>query len=582
MVDLSNSWTGGHDVNSSDNLNGEIKTENTEELPDSSDDSQDDEDDDDDDDEDDIQRQLLAQNPDFDSSDDEEDTEQDDVTVDELTTIPNIKEEKTDLTEGETAEKKDNDDLEDEDDDDDDVQDQLSDSDSDDEDETSSTTQDEDMEEDIFDEEEDKSESDSGEVSENVSDEAESSIETTEEEGTDTAVKTQDEISDLQQEKLKEVEDLLVAENGGWKCKDCSRIFSLKGNLRQHAEIHVSGLTFPCNHCSERFTTRMRLATHKKGNHRSKKNTKNRVEISQDKKSALQLLKLKEVEELLVKAKNGGWKCKRCKKIFRIRSTLRKHAEIHVSGLSFPCHDCSDIFTTRLRLARHKNVQHTNNRETNIATSSSTRLGNHGSNTDNKKDTRNITEEVYFYSKTRKIIHNEKLKEVENLLVKVGDLWKCKACDKTLKQKTKLRIHAEIHVEGLSYQCKTCTKIFSTQNNLWSHISHIHTNHGGSDAFTGDLPGTEKSESDEEQVSEGELIPCDLNREISEKIQKLIVKKNHNTWKCRKCPRTSTQKYNLLSHLETHLNYTHPCPRCKTTTRTRKSLREHFRVNHSK
>ena len=152
-------------------------------------------------------------------------------------------------------------------------------------------------------------------------------------------------------------------------------------------------------------------------------------------------------------------------------------------------------------------------------------------------------------------------------------LFICKACGKTLKEKTKLRIHAEIHVEGLSYQCKTCTKIFSTQNRLWSHI---HNNHGGSDASTGELSVTDKGESDEE------LIPSDLNREISKKIQKLLVKKNHNTWKCRKCLKTSTQKFNLLSHLETHLNYIHHCPLCKTTARTRKSLREHYRVTHNK
>ena len=79
-VDLSDIWTGGDVSMNSYDLNLEIKTE----KPQSSDEGQDD-------DGDDIQKQFLAQNPDFDSSDDEEDTEHDDVTVDELTPSLNVK-----------------------------------------------------------------------------------------------------------------------------------------------------------------------------------------------------------------------------------------------------------------------------------------------------------------------------------------------------------------------------------------------------------------------------------------------------------------------------------------------------------
>lgn len=180
---------------------------------------------------------------------------------------------------------------------------------------------------------------------------------------------------------------------------------------------------------------------------------------------------------------------------------------------------------------------------------------------------------MHFYSKARKIIHNEKLKEVKNLLSKIDDLWICKVCCKTSPKFDNLRRHAETHVQGLSYQCKYCTKICPTQHKLWHHIRQNHRE-----------LSADKSEynNDVGQVSEGELIPSHLNREINEKIQDMIVKKNQNTWKCRKCLRTSTLKSNLLSHLETHLNYSHHCPLCSSTTRTRKSLREHFRVTHKK
>ena len=71
--------------------------------------------------------------------------------------------------------------------------------------------------------------------------------------GSDTENISQDEYQ--HQEKLKEVEELLIRENGGWKCKTCKKTHKRKDMLRRHAEIHVS-LSLPCNYCSEILTTR--------------------------------------------------------------------------------------------------------------------------------------------------------------------------------------------------------------------------------------------------------------------------------------------------------------------------------------
>ena len=54
-----------------------------------------------------------------------------------------------------------------------------------------------------------------------------------------------EELSNLQQQKRKEDEDLLVAKNWRWKCKECGIVASTKGFLRKHAEIHVRGLSSP-------------------------------------------------------------------------------------------------------------------------------------------------------------------------------------------------------------------------------------------------------------------------------------------------------------------------------------------------
>ena len=54
------------------------------------------------------------------------------------------------------------------------------------------------------------------------------------------------EIKESKLKKLQEVRDLLTLKEGLWKCKKCERSFKTKGNAYSHAEIHVSGLSYPC------------------------------------------------------------------------------------------------------------------------------------------------------------------------------------------------------------------------------------------------------------------------------------------------------------------------------------------------
>ena len=148
-----------------------------------------------------------------------------------------------------------------------------------------------------------------------------------------------------------------------WKCKKCQKTFRKPYQLRNHAAIHISGLSFSCSYCDERFTTKMRLSKHKRIKHRNimKKNSEN----SQCEQSEFQKQKLREVEELLMEV-NGVWKCKECNKTASEKCALRKHAEMHVSGLIFPCNHCSEIFPTRNRLAHHKFARHRGEKHWNI------------------------------------------------------------------------------------------------------------------------------------------------------------------------------------------------------------------------
>ena len=161
-----------------------------------------------DDEEDEIQRQLLAENPDFDISDDEEEAEQENVTMNEITSSGNIKVEKTD----EDIVKNDDHDFEE---DDLDLQNQLL------------------MDQDFSDSDED-SDDEQTEIVPNfhgnkffqdLLKEADSTKYTLEEHTGENSQR-----DELHQQKLREVENLLIKEDGFWKCKICQKQFQKKSS----------------------------------------------------------------------------------------------------------------------------------------------------------------------------------------------------------------------------------------------------------------------------------------------------------------------------------------------------------------
>ena len=69
--------------------------------------------------------------------------------------------------------------------------------------------------------------------------------------------------------------------------------------------------------------------------------------------------------------------------------------------------------------------------------------------------------------------------EIGNRMEKVKDtkeglMWKCTECGKMLKNKTKLKMHVETHLEGFSHRCVHCDKTHKTTGALYFHISVSH------------------------------------------------------------------------------------------------------------
>ena len=65
------------------------------------------------------------------------------------------------------------------------------------------------------------------------------------------------------------------------------------------------------------------------------------------------------VDELVERIEEG-WRCKSCGKTAKTASDIRRHAEIHIDGLSFDCPVCQESFRSRNSLNRHKHTKHRN------------------------------------------------------------------------------------------------------------------------------------------------------------------------------------------------------------------------------
>ena len=59
----------------------------------------------------------------------------------------------------------------------------------------------------------------------------------------------------------------------------------------------------------------------------------------------------------------------------------------------------------------------------------------------------------------------------EALYLKVDGNWRCLACDytTTTRRTPHIRMHVEIHMEGLCYTCSVCNKVYRTKNSLDKH-----------------------------------------------------------------------------------------------------------------
>ena len=59
-------------------------------------------------------------------------------------------------------------------------------------------------------------------------------------------------------------QELIVKEEGTFRCSICGRTMAHKANMERHVETHMMGLTYECKHCFNIFRSRESLKNHNK------------------------------------------------------------------------------------------------------------------------------------------------------------------------------------------------------------------------------------------------------------------------------------------------------------------------------
>ena len=63
---------------------------------------------------------------------------------------------------------------------------------------------------------------------------------------------------------------------------------------------------------------------------------------------------------------------------------------------------------------------------------------------------------------------------VGDMICQMGEKWVCKKCGKEAKRKDSIKLHAEIHIDGLIFNCDKCGMAFRSRNALATHKSRSH------------------------------------------------------------------------------------------------------------
>ncbi|KAK4317229.1 hypothetical protein Pmani_011673 [Petrolisthes manimaculis] len=139
-----------------------------------------------------------------------------------------------------------------------------------------------------------------------------------------------------------------------FKCPQCDRAFSLKGNLVQHAKLHSGRKSYQCNDCNKLFLKKSYLDQHARIHSGERPHKCNQCDKAFSLKGNL-------VQHLKRHTGEKPFTCYECGKSFALKSALKEHDKLHGDDKPFVCRICSKAFRKKVYLVQHTRV-HTGER----------------------------------------------------------------------------------------------------------------------------------------------------------------------------------------------------------------------------
>ena len=295
----------------------------------------------------------------------------------------------------------------------------------------------------------------------------------------------------------------------GFKCEVCDKVFSSKGNLKQHMKRHSDEYPFICSYegCNSKFKIKGDLEGHMIS-HSTLRPFKCTIDDCASKfKTNKELLNHIRVVHSTVRR----FKCNHdgCNLSFKTKPALEQHMISHTTVRPYKCTfvNCGIAFKTNGGLTVHKRIHDDVRRyacaECNYTCNDTTSISRH--------------------------LAKHRL-ECSTTIV-----YRCnfRGCSRAFVDSELFNNHTEQHSIDNPFKCSVsgCKSMFEKQSSLQKHISRVHR---------------EKS------------ILCQIDgctfkcTERNQLIGHMVVHTNHRPYRCTECKYTGKSKSALTSHMKTH------------------------------
>nr|XP_060616037.1 zinc finger protein 84-like [Anolis sagrei ordinatus] len=355
-----------------------------------------------------------------------------------------------------------------------------------------------------------------------------------------------------------------------FKCPECGKSFTQKGDLLYHRKTHTGERRFKCSECEKSFTHKTSLISHQ-----------------------------------LTHTGEKPFKCLQCEKSFSQKSSLIRHQALHAGVKPFNCPECGKSFSQKIGLVHHQAI-HTGEKpfkcpvckksfsqERNLISHEATHTGvklykcfqceksfSQKCNLDSHQAT-HTAEKPFKCLQCEKSFSQKKGLDYHQITHTGEKPFKCLECGKSFRQKGSLISHQATHTGEKPFKCLQCEKSFSQKRILIHHLA----THTGEKPFKCSECGKSFSQKIglvRHQVSHTEEKPfkCfQCEKSFSQKSHLISHQATHTgekPFKCLQCGKSFSKKSNLISHHATHTGEKpFKCSECEKSFSHKKSLISH-------